>query len=792
MNLFNKSYIKFDCHDRQTRCCLVIGLIHMCLSFIPPAAAQTFPYTINITEINPNSSTLHASDPNGGSGGRINSVIMSTDSDGIPVYYAASGGGGLYKSMRFKEYEQPGYDWFYLKNHRPVVTWDLAVHPAYPDQIYASSFYDGRAKSLAGINISLDAGRNWKHPSDFVPPAGFCDGESRRLEPSAFGIAVDPDEPKHVFVGTNCGLAVSKDRGGSWSYLDPTPSNPANDVWDVIVHHNGIIDTCGEDGHRRSVDGGNTWTIPAEAPLPRDPCSLAASPYDHKVLFAATPGSGLDGAIYESSDGGTSWIKRYPLPPRPFSISYKPFVKVNKRANETYDLWFGGYELWRRTCSKPTVAGGPHCGTTGWAGPYTRETSGHDLAFDIVFDSRQQESGCPMIYASLGGVYINTKGQAAGCHAPVWEQPYKSPHALALQSMDGVAVPGVKLEKLYLGTETGGVFHTKNAGDLSPIWINHRCCIGYDIVASKSVVLNSTCCYLPGRLYRMFRNKLDMTGEQQLTPYPPGYFNSYFPLDAVDIVKEKRAMAVTSEGVYVTLDITADPIQWQSLGAPTQPYSLCGGKVSVAGNKFRVFVQEAPCTGIGVEGEGGRIWAKTITGTTASSWRTLRIENVVGKFGVFDVDPDNPKRIIASVIPPSPKKPAIILSTDGGNNWQRLSELETKLTGAGHFKARNTRGPFDFFGYMIFDGYVQPSLLAFDPYTSKVIVAGGVDSGVFISLDEGRHWTLITDPRQDRYSSKPHIPRPRFAYFDHELSNGFDVYIGSGGRGVWRIRLEEK
>jgi photosystem II stability/assembly factor-like uncharacterized protein len=89
-------------------------------------------------------------------------------------------------------------------------------------------------------------------------------------------------------VGTNCGLAISNDAGNTWHYIDPTPADPADNVWSVAVHHGGIIDTCGDDGHRRSTDGGNTWTSTSGngAPLPAGMCSITASPDESYVLFA--------------------------------------------------------------------------------------------------------------------------------------------------------------------------------------------------------------------------------------------------------------------------------------------------------------------------------------------------------------------------------------------------------------------------------------------------------------------------------------------------------------------------
>jgi hypothetical protein len=51
---------------------------------------------------------------------------------------------------------------------------------------------------------------------------------------------------------------VSTNAGATWTFVDPTPGDTANDITDVIVHHAGIIDVCGDDGHFRSTNGGTT------------------------------------------------------------------------------------------------------------------------------------------------------------------------------------------------------------------------------------------------------------------------------------------------------------------------------------------------------------------------------------------------------------------------------------------------------------------------------------------------------------------------------------------------------
>src|SRR4051812_12173689 len=149
------------------------------------------------TDVNPNLSPHDNADPDGATGGRVNGLGRSGNGADL---YAASEKGGLYKST------DGGLTWSYLPGHLPSVTWDVEVDPSNAKRVYATSWYDGRVNSLAGINVSTDAGVTWTHPTSATPPAGFCDTPDRRDNPSAFGIAIDPGTTGHVFIGTNCGL----------------------------------------------------------------------------------------------------------------------------------------------------------------------------------------------------------------------------------------------------------------------------------------------------------------------------------------------------------------------------------------------------------------------------------------------------------------------------------------------------------------------------------------------------------------------------------------------------------
>jgi len=109
----------------------------------------------------------------------------------------------------------------------------------------------------------------------------------------------------------------------------------------------------------------------------------------------------------------------------------------------------------------------------------------------------------------------------------------------------------------------------------------------------------------------------------------------------------------------------------------------------------------------------------------------------------------------------------ILRSTDGGTTWTRDQELDTMMTGNNVFKYTNSTGPTNFTinSTGAGTGYTQPSLLAYDPEDSNIIMAGGRDSGVFLSTDAGQNWSLMTNPTGSSLSSKPHLPRPYFAYF---------------------------
>ena len=734
------------------------------------AAAAAGHAQINVVEINPTRSTLHVKDPDGASGGRVNGLGSASNT----VFYAASEWGGLYKSS------DAGRKWLRLDAHLPTATWDVEVSPADPNRVIASSFYDGRVNSVAGINVSTDAGATWTRPGSATPPEGFCRSADRREEPSGFGIAFDRENPKNVFVGTNCGLAISSDAGSTWRYVDPTPANGANDVWDVVVHHGGIIDLCGDDGHRRSRDGGATWTTASATgvPLPAGICSITASPDESHVLFAVS-----SVLIFESDDGGESWSTEFANPSRQGRI---PFVAVNKRAGRNFDLWFGDTSLHRAGCATPATSspgGSPRCPPSGsWAGEFTRDAGAHDDMGDILFARTTGSAvSCPLLMSSDGGVYFNTRTTGAACHTPVWDQPEITPRSLWLYGMGGAHTDGLNAEELYFGNQDNGTFASGNPGAATPTWQNRECCDAFDIAGMPNQVVYTTCCFGGGRMNQIFISPAGMAAGKQITGYPPGDVPGWTYIDVIDRFGPNSYALITSSNnvsrVSITTNITAGSVSWTQLGASSTPANACGIRAAGTAASPTFYVLAGACQGWSAD----RLFR--FDGTSAGgTWRQIKppVSGTGVGFGIFTVDRANPNRLFVSAVTPTGAQ--MFRSNDGGANWVADTVLDGLMTGGGHYRGRVRRGPVDFTG---FASYVQPSLVSFDPTDSKTMIAGSRDAGLFITRDGGATWTTITD--NSGAAANPVVPRPNFAYFDVECGESH-VYIGTQGRGIWKVK----
>ena len=171
--------------------------------------------------------------------GRCNGIYVDpTDTRRLVL---SSGGGGLWGSM------DRGATWQPLTDYEATLSMGaIAPAPSSPNIVYAGTG-DGDTRSPLGMGLmrSFDAGRTWKHVP-LVALAGVA----------VFDLAVDPQEPLHVWIATVEGLFETRDGGDSVRRLREKI------VWDVSINpaNPREIFAAFGDGLFGSKNGGTSWT----------------------------------------------------------------------------------------------------------------------------------------------------------------------------------------------------------------------------------------------------------------------------------------------------------------------------------------------------------------------------------------------------------------------------------------------------------------------------------------------------------------------------------------------------
>ena len=194
------------------------------------------------------------------------------------IVYAGCTGQGTYRS------DDDGATWHAI----PFVTNSpldggakaLAVDPGDPDVVFDVC---GNCWWMGGIWRTTDGGQTWQNVAT-MPTLGFS-------------VAIDPDDPEHIVVGTTNGVVVSRDGGDPWSGpYGPGGMIAAFDPGSGALW--GILDEASTSSVLRSDDGGTTWTT-----IPGSPTELTA--------LAAAGGDVYVGDknnyVSQSTDDGATW-----------------------------------------------------------------------------------------------------------------------------------------------------------------------------------------------------------------------------------------------------------------------------------------------------------------------------------------------------------------------------------------------------------------------------------------------------------------------------------------------------
>lgn len=208
-----------------------------------------------------------------------------------------------------------------------------------------------RARGLMSVGIILAAlGGVWVYIL-ISKPAVDTPRPISQLETNDFhSLAFSPTDPETIFFGHHGGLMVSQNGGEDWDTTSLTQADamalalPASDPE--------IMYAAGHDVFLKSVNGGSTWeTVSTNLPG-SDIHGFAADPGNADHLFAHVVGYGIFGSI----DGGSTWsLVSDSAPPSTFNVSVGENSEAVYAAAGDAGLWQSrdGGQSWVKVDSLP-------------------------------------------------------------------------------------------------------------------------------------------------------------------------------------------------------------------------------------------------------------------------------------------------------------------------------------------------------------------------------------------------------------------------------------------------------
>ncbi|HKD78233.1 MAG TPA: sialidase family protein [Candidatus Angelobacter sp.] len=679
-------------------------------------------------------------------GGRTLAVAVSPLNTAVAI--AASESGGLFIT------NDTGATWSHIDSLPPFRMSDVKFAPGNSLIVIATSWADSRTTNGGGIWRSTDGGVTWQKPATAEPA---CTSRA-----NTWGIAF-VSEGSDVFVGTDCGVAVSHDQGATWTHVG------LSRTWSIATSFGGIVDTCSDDGHHRSTDSGATFGAadPIGPAGSIQTCSgvavhgIAASPFESNVLFAVNVGPVLAAPnacsstsavrlqlLSESDDGGVTWTQIGQA-----CQSRPPWVALHPSTDgitNHFDIYFsGGLDTRRTTC-------------TGFGGPGLRCATALPTSPNVNVDHADHNgmafapfgTNCAQFIVSDGGVH---KTSDCGANFTITGAGAGGYNALQLYEVDGQVHPDHT--DLYMGTQDNDIWAS---GDDGATWPANICCEGFFFQVPHSsandsgqTVTGVACAgcsnFDTAAHFSGFANWPDPAGAVTGNP---------FLLEPANYVQFNQPSPPSN-----TLNITTNTgSSWSTVTTISQSLS---GRPWVSGPAANATVFQ------GITKPGNLVGLLKVTGVGTATPLVSNADAGLVSIGgycmgfetfvcptVFGVDPNNPQHIIAADVGTNQMK----VSVDGGTTWKVDSALTTLLTNNGEFRFSEPN-----FG-------TQAHVIAFDPANSNRILVGTEANGVIASLDGGQTWAKMFASEQATGIT---------SFFFDEVQN--NVLASSYGRGLWKL-----
>jgi photosystem II stability/assembly factor-like uncharacterized protein len=683
-------------------------------------------------------------------GGRA--VAIAVDQSNAQHIIVASESGGAFSTSN------AGATWNHLDSLPTFGVNDLEFSPDNPAVVIASSG-TGYQATGHGIWRSSDGGNTWQQPSGAMPPS------SRGCDPhvGATAVSFQPGS-SNVFVGTDCGLAVSNSLGAtnSWNYVSLDPTVPHDFINAVLALAGGQVYVAAQSGFWHSADGVNWFravTPPTSAPGSNH--AFAASPFNATHAFIATQPFQLS----LTTDGGVNWT---PVTAPNVRVNRPAFIRAAKTpsgAANHFDLFFGdGVNI-----SRQTFVDSPNPTGAGWIGLAVDHSDPADVGFD--------NSGNPILLATDGGVHKTndnglswtlTGGGAGGFNA------------LQITEVTGTVVgsDASSHEDLYYGTQDNDVVASPDGGSTWPVHAQHEGfhlrVVGTSPDHSGIKVTGVTCFGCGDRIWDAH------LANQQDWCDAPCQSAAQFP----NLKSDNSPPFLMQSGVYL------QPA-WDSSGATH--YMLSSDFGAHWSDSFTVVPQPAGPPQIAGPPANPTIYLAVNRGCCTTSGQPiiglLRIQNVLGPGTVMISNADSPGSGFGSLgffptmwvwypvfgssridslylIIADLQNQQMRFSLDGGVNWHGDAQL-TNLVVA--------NGVFDF-------SEGQNMLvhnISFDPFAACDILVGTGQNGLFQSNSGGRNWKAVDHSVQ--------IGNMSWFYFP---TLGRPIVASSYGSGLWQLNVQ--
>lgn len=703
-------------------------------------------------------------------GGRVHSITVNpVINDEIIAVHEY---GGLWKTSDRGNY------WYHLDGLTTIYVND--AHYAHDGNVVIATLgRDLHVDNKGGIWKSSDGGNNWFRPSNYNPPQNSRIPE--RI--SAYGISFAPDSLNKIYVGTDYGIAISRDNGDSWTHQMLENRSALNNdksqnaVRSVKALTNGRVIVTTKTGiylgdENRSTDPNHmpVWTNirPGNPIFRKETNNIDVSPLDNNKVFIFQDYTHL--LLYDLGTG--SWTE-IPLPERE-RYGRGPFVKIGKPYNggrDAIEIWLGqGNKFYKQILNNISEASGMT------ASSWTLINQGlHADAGALAFDNNFR----PILYGCDGGLFKPQNNEATQ-----WIGATIENHGMNSFLITDVA--GTNYERLnYAGHRTSLYFGTQDnslwsSADEGQTWPHRDCCEGYylevrnsartqeDVTVTYATVGSGYGIKMSDANFSNKRNVPELLGNRTRLKYaghaflispnnyirfcvpPDRNLETYVSTNNCATWSKKATISLQHKGIFQVSNSSSGPIVYSAFKGlrRRQNKEIIG--LMRFGDLFSRETYSYTNRNLIYLPDSGSIGQRA----TEFDWHAI-----------FGVDPNNYQYLIA----PDIYNNVVKCTRDGGRSWYTDFNLTREVTQGDNLLLSGGH-PY----------YMQVTEIAFDPYNPSRILVGTRDAGIIISEDSGNSWSTIPYSENITYITGFFFKRDN------------TVMVSSYGRGLWKLTLPGK